>query len=255
MAPERPRLRSHPERLDLRRAWDDAAPDWIRWAREPGHDSYWRFHRDQFFALLPEPGTATLDVGCGEGRVSRDLLGRGHRVTALDASPTMAVAAHDAEPRLSIVVGDAAALPLADSSFDLVIAFMSLQDVDDLDGALREAARVLMPGGRLCMAVVHPLNSAGTFEERDPDSPFVITGSYLEPSFYVDEMERDGLTMRFASAHLPVEGYVQAVASAGFLIEDLREPAVPENPDMDPAARRWQRVPLFLHLRAVKDPG
>lgn len=252
MERERPRTRIHTERLDLRRQWEENAPAWIRWAREPGHDSYWRFHRDRFLSLLPEPGAATLDVGCGEGRVSRDLRSLGHRVVALDASPTMAEAAKDADPTLPVVVGDAAALPLADASFDLVIGFMSLQDVDDLSGALHEAARVLVPGGRLCMAVVHPLNSSGTFEEREADSPFVIAGSYLDPIRYVDEMERDGLAMRFASAHLPVEGYVGAVTDAGFLLEDLREPAVPDDAYPDGSGRRWQRIPLFLHLRAVK---
>jgi SAM-dependent methyltransferase len=63
---------------------------------------------------------------------------------------------------------------------------MSLQDVDDLHGSLREAARVLRPQGRLCAAVVHPLTSAGRFVGRDPDSPFVVAGSYPDPRRHVD---------------------------------------------------------------------
>jgi ubiquinone/menaquinone biosynthesis C-methylase UbiE len=51
---------------------------------------------------------------------------------------------------------------------------MVLHDVDDLDGAVREAARVLEPGGRLCLAIVHPMNSAGRFEGEAADAPFRI---------------------------------------------------------------------------------
>jgi len=59
--------------------WEEQAKNWIAWARKPNFDSYWRY-RDEFFELVPPPGTATVDVGCGEGRVSRDLTARGHTV-------------------------------------------------------------------------------------------------------------------------------------------------------------------------------
>ena len=78
--------------MTLRNAWEENAPDWVRWAREPGHDSYWRFHRERFLALLPEPGRLTLDVGCGEGRVTRDLRELGHNAVGVDSSETMLAA-------------------------------------------------------------------------------------------------------------------------------------------------------------------
>jgi hypothetical protein len=46
--------------MRMREAWEAEAESWIRWARAEGHDSYWRFHRDQFFALAPPPGRRTL---------------------------------------------------------------------------------------------------------------------------------------------------------------------------------------------------
>ena len=70
-------------------AWEAEAEDWVRWARAPGHDSYWTFHRDAFLALLPGPGRLTVDVGCGEGRLTRDLAALGHRVVGLDRSRTL----------------------------------------------------------------------------------------------------------------------------------------------------------------------
>src|SRR6185436_21110480 len=105
---------------------------------------------------------------------------------------------------------------------------MSLHDIVALEKAVREVGRVLEPGGRLCVAIVHPINSAGAFESDGPASPFTIRGSYLEPFRYVDEVERDGLHMRFESAHRPLAAYVDALQQAGLLIEALREPPIPD---------------------------
>lgn len=55
---------------ELRQAWERHAPEWIAWARTPGHDSYWKFHRESFLPLVPGPGRLTVDLGCGEGRVA-----------------------------------------------------------------------------------------------------------------------------------------------------------------------------------------
>jgi SAM-dependent methyltransferase len=237
---------------DLRSAWDVSAPDVIAWFRAPEHDSYWLYHRDQFLELLPPPGRRTFDIGCGEGRLSRDLKRLGHSVVALDGSPTMVDAARTGDPSIETRLGDAADLPFEDGSSDLVVLFMCLQDIDDAAGALREAARVLEPGGRLCLAIVHPFNSAGRFEGDEPDSPFVVRGSYLASFRYRDEMERDGLAVTFESQHRSVGWYVDALEAAGFLVERLRESDVPESTVTRPSQRRWQRLPLFLHIRAVR---
>lgn len=236
----------------LRDAWRGHAAQWTAWARAPMHDSYWRFHRDQFCSLLPEPRGLTLDIGAGEGRLTRHLSERGYHVVALDAAPAMALAAHDAEPTTRVVIADAAALPFADGIAELAVAFMSLHDIDDLAGAVHEVARVLRPGGHLCAAIVHPINSAGRFDGVDADARFVIDGSYLRSTHYRDEVARDGLEMTFVSAHRPLEVYTETLFDAGFLIEHIREPAVPDKAVRADRDRRWQRVPGFLHVRAVR---
>lgn len=237
---------------EISAVWDDQAADWIAWARAPDHDSYWRFHRAQFFELVPAAGRATLDVGCGEGRVTRDLHALGHRVVAIDRSDRMIAAARESSPELEFHVADAAALPFADATFDLVIAFMSLQDMENMPTAVAECARVLEPGGRFCLAVVHPLNSAGRFASREADAPFVIDGSYLDESPYVESLERDGLEMTFVSVHRPLQSYANALDHAGLAIERIREPSVPRYPGENESTARWRRLPLFLHVRARK---
>ena len=157
-------------------SWEWQADDWARWARTPGHDAYWLF-RDLFFdAIVPTPGRLTLEVGCGEGRVARDLAQRGHTVVALDASPTLTAMAAAADPGGRYVVGDAAALPFGDGCFDTVVAYNSLMDVADMPASVQEASRVLEPGGRLCVCVTHPTADAGKFQSKQPDAPLVIPG-------------------------------------------------------------------------------
>jgi SAM-dependent methyltransferase len=232
--------------------WEQQAGQWVRWAREPGHDSYWRFHRDRFLELLPPPGRLTVDVGCGEGRLARDLKALGHSVLAVDRSPTMVRHTREADPELEVREADAAALPLDDRAADLVVSFMSLMNTDDLQGAMREAARVLDPEGRYCVAITHPLNTTGAFTSREADAPFVIEGSYFERTERELPVERDGLEMTFLDAHRPLEDYFRALEDAGLLVERLRE--IPDSTDA-PAHEsflRWRRVPLFLHLRACR---
>jgi SAM-dependent methyltransferase len=236
--------------MDLRDNWEAQAEQWIKWARTPGHDSYWRYHRDQFIRLLPPPGEQTVDVGCGEGRLTRHLKELGHVVVGIDASPSLVAAAREADPSMDILLADATSIPLEDKCADLAVAFMSLHDIDAMPTTVKEVARILVPGGRLCLAIVHPINSCGRFEASTADARFVIQGDYLRPFRYSDVVERDGLSMTFHSQHRPLEAYFLALEEAGLFVEALREPSVPDQSIGSPAGRRWQRLRLFLHLRA-----
>jgi SAM-dependent methyltransferase len=231
--------------MHLRDAWERNAADWVLWARTPGHDSYWRFHRDSFLDLLPAPGRLTLDIGCGEGRLTRDLQAVGHRTIGIDSSRTLIEAAGAADPGGEYVLSDAASLPFSDGQADLAVAFMSLQDMDDMAGAVHEAARVLAPGGRLVLAVVHPINSGHQLDRDHPERRLVMTEDYFDRRYYCDDIERDGLRMTFESRHWTLQDYFDALLDAGLLVDGLREIGLDDHP-------RWSRYPLALHVRAVK---
>lgn len=83
----------------------------------------------------------------------------------------------------------------------------------------------------------------------------MIAGSYLDESRTDATFERDGLTMRFVSRHVPLERHAEEVVATGLQIERLREPKLPEAGLNGQAGRRWQRIPIFLHLRAVRPAG
>jgi ubiquinone/menaquinone biosynthesis C-methylase UbiE len=232
--------------LSLREAWERHSGDWVRWARATDHDSYWRFHREPFLSSLPAPGRLTVDVGCGEGRVTRDLRARGHRVIGIDVSPSMIAAARNADPDGNYVESDAASMPFENGVADLAIAFMTLMDMDDMPTAVREIGRVLEPGGTFVGAVVHPINSAGEFVPRDGDenAPYRIE-SYLDRRRYSDTLDKQGYVMTFESMHFTLEDYSRALEAGGFVFEQVRELYDDENP-------RWKRVPLFLRWTAVR---
>jgi SAM-dependent methyltransferase len=229
--------------------WEREAANWIQWAR--ADDAYWEYS-PAFFELVP-PGRATLEIGCGEGRVTRDLAALGHTVTAVDASPTLLAAAEEAYPDAKYVLGDGADLPFEDGSFDLVVAYNSLIDVQDMPRTVREAQRVLTDDGRFCICVTHPLSDAGNFEAREPNARFVITGSYLESRRVDLYFQRGDMEMTFHGWSYPLSDYARALEDAGFAIEALREPK--QRDDIvaaDAAEARWQRIPMFLFLRAAK---
>ena len=240
----------------MREGWEAEAGNWATFARTPGHD---HFHDEinlpALRDLLPGPAGATLDLGCGEGRISRYLRSAGYRVAGADAAPTMVQLAAGHPEAAPAVIADAAALPFGNETFDLVVAHMCLHDMDRMPHAVAEASRVLAPGGRLCASIPHPVNSAGAFQGREPDAPFLITGSYLDtaPADWV--ADRDGIPLTFHSEHRPIEAYSRALEAAGLLIEAIRETrATDMMVAAAPGERRWQRIPLALHLRAVK-PG
>jgi SAM-dependent methyltransferase len=117
--------------------------------------------------------------------------------------------------------------------------------MDDMAGAVREAARVLETGGRLALAVVHPISSGHALEREHPEAPLVMTHDYFDRRVYRDEIERAGFRMTFVSRHWTFEDYFDALLGADFSIDALREIRFDEHP-------RWSRYPLFLHLRAVR---
>jgi SAM-dependent methyltransferase len=228
-------------------AWEEQAEGWIRWARTPGVDDYFELYNfPSFLELLPAPGRRTVEIGCGEGRVSRALRGLGHSVVGVEPSGTLARAAYLAEPSIPVARGRGDATPLAGGCADLVVCFMVLQDVDDLDAVCGEIARVLTPDGVACVAIVHPLASCGF---PDPEGEFQYVARYLDVMRNELAVERNGVEFTFHSAHRPIEQYSRAFESAGLVIQAIREPAL--SADLVVSAPRLSRhllLPNFLYF-------
>ena len=97
-----------------------------------------------------------LDIGTGTGRIAELLSARASAVTGLDKSPEMLRLArarlqHLPAERLNLVLGDFAALPFGDASFDTAVFHQVLHYAQDPGPALAEAARVTRPGGTIAV--------------------------------------------------------------------------------------------------------
>jgi len=144
--------------------WEGEPHRWAAWARAPRHDAYW-YYRDAFFALVPPAGRATLEVGFGEGRVSRDLVARGHRVTGVDVSPTLALARLAAEAdRTHYLLADGAALPFGAGAFDLIVAVTRVVSGGVLTGL----------SGVLTTLVLTPFQRGQKREPWDESLPIIL---------------------------------------------------------------------------------
>jgi SAM-dependent methyltransferase len=123
--------------------------------------------RVELAALLelaqPGPGERVLDAGCGDGAYSIACAERGARVIGIDLSAQMLVGARERSAARGLAPAwcraDVTALPFPDASFDLALAVTLLCLVPDARRAVRELARVLVPGGRLVVGELHRWSS------------------------------------------------------------------------------------------------
>ncbi|MEM9495790.1 MAG: class I SAM-dependent methyltransferase [Pseudomonadota bacterium] len=128
--------------------------------------------------MASQPGERLIDVAGGTGDIARGFLKRADerrragidegahaatRASICDINAEMLYAGieadgADVDPRLSRVCGDGEKLPFADASADAYSIAFGIRNVTDIDAALREARRVLRPGGRFfCLEFSHPI--------------------------------------------------------------------------------------------------
>ena len=169
-------------------------------------------------AALP---TRALDVGTGTGRYLTLLKSAGARsVVGIDMSLAMLGRSPRDLPR---VCGDACRLPFRDASFDLVCSSLMVGDVPDLCAWVREATRVLAPGGHLIYSDFHPSWAAQRWRRTFRDA----AGRRRELAYFPHQMDE----------------HVGALEASPLAIRAIREPRVPDRP-----------APVVVVFHAVK-PG
>jgi SAM-dependent methyltransferase len=254
---------------EVARAWDDNADQWIRHVRA-GWDRYREeFNNPMFLAFLPElAGKTVIDLGCGEGRNTREFARRGARLTGIDVSRKMidAAMAAEAQELLGISYREASFSDLSTfdaGSFDLAVSTMALMDGPDFEGAARAAHRALRPGGGLYFSVLHPcfVTPAQKWIRNDAGEEIGFrVGEYFSDDIHIDRWRFSAAPGEtgdlFAMPRFPhrLETYINGLTAAGFRILKIQEPRPTEA--MAAAHPRFARLrrhmPLFIYFAAEK---
>jgi len=200
-------------------------------------------------------GQRVLDLACGHGRIARVLARRGALVLGVDISGALlerARAAEAADPLgVRYLLADVSRPDaLVGERFDAVLSNHGLADIDDLDGALKTIGRVLTPEGWFAFSLLHPC-----FPGWGPEVP----SSWAPGAGYYREgwwrSQGTGIRSRVGSTHRMLSTYLNALARAGFALEQVSEPEPgaelggrPRPPGADP-------VPVYFAARAKRLSG
>ncbi|MFF2787116.1 class I SAM-dependent methyltransferase [Streptomyces sp. NPDC058049] len=156
-----------------------------------------------------EAGTRVLDVGTGTGTAAAAACGRGARVAAVDAEPSMVAVATRNAPTADVRLAVLPELPFADDAFDAVIGNFVLNHVGQPRSALKELRRVTRPGGRMALTVwAAPAAAGQTLLGRAVQAAGVGRPAHLPALAPGDDFSRDeqGFAALLAGAGLQDAG-------------------------------------------------
>lgn len=212
--------------------WDQVA-EW--WNSEAGDAGVWHQQHDidpVIFEILGNvKNKRIIEIGCGNGYLARLLARKGAIVTAIDSSSKLlafAIAEENKRPfGIKYLVRDAVNLRgIKKKYFDIAVANMSLMDMADAKGAIKEIARVLKRSGHFVFSITHPV--FGDFRQQ-----WVIIkkngkkyfsraiSKYISSAAEQCTLWANGI--KTTQYHRSVETYFKYLKSANLLVSDFRE--------------------------------
>jgi 2-polyprenyl-3-methyl-5-hydroxy-6-metoxy-1,4-benzoquinol methylase len=256
----------HSHDLDNDCSYSDNAEFWIKIIQD-GLDPYrTQLTNDLVLKTIrPSLGLRVLDAGCGEGYMSRAIARQGAIAVGVDACDELIQAATTAarEENLPIeyFTANVDNLPLEDSSVDVVVCNHLVNDLQELKPAFQEFRRVLTPGGRLIILMLHPCfyrphddrTSSQPSVSAAPSQPSVSAAEYFTTRFISQPFKVAGIISP-AKVRVwlrPLEEYTSSLTEADFFITALTEPhPSPQQFDANPWWALNFRRPLFMLIEA-----
>ena len=235
---------------DVSDGWSTSAAAWIV---EQGDDGDYgrRFVLDTPMRARVEGRgfRRALDVGCGEGRFCRIMQRAGIRTTGIDPTEALLARARELDPDGDYRLGRAETMEI-DADFDLVVSYLSLIDMPDLEPAMARMAAALRPGGTLLIANLTSFNTAGQPEgwvhDGEGTARFAI-------DHYMDERPiwLSWRGIRVQNWHRPLSRYMTLLLDQGLVLRMFVEP---EPAGGDPARIAIHRRVPYFHIMEWQKP-
>ena len=232
---------SSSDSVDPIQMWRESAEAWISGQGERGDLSRREVLDPALENLLADVGgLSILDLGCGEGRYCRHLASRGAKVVGLDPVPEFIDHSLRLDPSGEYLVASATSIPLPSQSFDLVLSYLSLLDIEDYKTACAEMIRVTKPGGQIAIVMISNMASTTDTWVRDASGRKL----YRTVDNYMSEFELHlswgGINIK--NYHRPLSAILAQFLGHGCMLTDFLEPLPAED---SPMYADEFRVPTF----------
>jgi ubiquinone/menaquinone biosynthesis C-methylase UbiE len=260
-----------------KKQWNEMSEYWTTQVRE-GRDSWREYMNAPAFKKMigDVQGLKLLDLACGEGYFSRFFSMVGADVTGVDFSEKQIAAAEKEESKnplgIRYFIADASKIDfLEPESFDIVICFMALMDIEDYENTIMHASRVLKTEGRFVFIFVHPCfgwsrRHEGTtyceweYKRNDDGSrnpQYLKIWEYFTNHPYV--MEWRGLgspeSLFTTQFHRTITDYVTELNRNGFVISQIIEPRpMGDESSLPSNMGKLFRIPHTICIEALKNP-
>ncbi|MFC1625732.1 class I SAM-dependent methyltransferase [Patescibacteria group bacterium] len=194
-----------------------------------------------------------LDAGCGNGYWSRRIAKRAKRVTGVDFTKELIKVAKSrpSTSNLEFLISDLRELALPDNEFDIVLCNMALMDVDGLEKAVSEMARVLKVGGNLIISITHPCfenpPNTSSLEDKKGEKIGRLVKHYFKTGLTRDLKQNWDDKHHYQHCHYTIADYLNSFSKYNLFVEKTNEPNWAEI-----MGEGYSHTPYFLIFKLKK---
>lgn len=204
-------------------------------------------------------GETVLDLACGTGFFSREFAGLGAKVIGVDMGKNLIEIARKNSPAsIQYVVSSADDLNFVlKNSVDTIVVVLAIQNIENVNGVLKECKRVLKPKGKIIFVLNHPAfrvpkNSSWGWDEESMIQYRRVDGYLSEAQVKIEMHPGENKNIKTISFHRPLQYYFKMFAKNNFAVTKMEEwisnRIGPKGRKFAASEKARKEIPLFLFL-------